>query len=111
MRRHLSLYLKREAHRARACTNSMFERFEEWKGRQWQRFVVLAQGPHALFWLGVCALTDPIFFPIPPEIYLAALMLAHPTRWRLYLLIAGVCSIIGAALGYLVGAFLFHQFG
>jgi membrane protein YqaA with SNARE-associated domain len=77
----------------------------------WERFVVLAQGPHALFWLGVCALTDPIFFPIPPEIYLAALMLAHPKRWRLYLIVAGTCSIVGAALGYIVGAFLLREFG
>ncbi len=89
----------------------MIERFHAWKGRVWQRFIVLAQGPHALFWLGVCALTDPIFFPIAPEIYLVALILAHPPRFKLYLSIATVCSVMGATLGYLVGGFLFHQFG
>jgi membrane protein YqaA with SNARE-associated domain len=89
----------------------MLERFHMLKDRLWQRFVVLARGPHALFWLGVCAITDPIFFPIAPEIYLAALMIAHPTRWKFYLVVATVCSFIGAGIGYFVGAFLFHQFG
>ena len=89
----------------------MFERVHALKDRLWQRFIVLAQGPHAIFWLAVCAVTDPIFFPIAPEIYLAALMLAHPKRWRTYLGITSVFSIIGAAVGYYIGAFLFHQFG
>ncbi|HVV15225.1 MAG TPA: hypothetical protein VHD55_02405 [Candidatus Paceibacterota bacterium] len=89
----------------------MLERLHEWKDSAWQKFIVLAQGPHALFWLGVCALTDPIFFPIPPEAYLAALILAHPKRFNLYLGIAAVFSVLGAALGYFVGAFVFHQFG
>jgi membrane protein YqaA with SNARE-associated domain len=89
----------------------MLERFHAWKDRLWERFIVLAQGRHAIFWLGVCAVTDPIFFPIAPEIYLAALMLAHPARWRTYLAITTVCSVVGAMLGYVVGAFLFHQFG
>jgi membrane protein YqaA with SNARE-associated domain len=89
----------------------MLERFHAWRERAWQRFIVLAQGPHALFWLGVCAVSDPIFFPIPPEAYLAALILAHPKRFNLYLAIAAGFSLLGAALGYLVGALLFHQFG
>ena len=89
----------------------MLERIHAWKVRVWQRFIVLAKGPHGLLWLGVCAVTDPIFFPIAPEIYLAALILAHPTRWRVYLAVAATFSVIGAMLGYIVGAFLFHQFG
>lgn len=89
----------------------MLERFHVWKDRTWQRFIVLAQGPHALFWLAVCALTDPIFFPIPPEAYLAALILAHPARFKMYLAVSITFSVIGAALGYMVGAVLFHQFG
>ncbi|HVV38752.1 MAG TPA: hypothetical protein VHD31_00285 [Candidatus Paceibacterota bacterium] len=89
----------------------MLEKFHVWKDEVWQKFIVLAQGPHALFWLGVCAITDPIFFPIPPEAYLAALILAHPARFKTYLAISIVCSVVGAALGYAVGAVLFHQFG
>jgi membrane protein YqaA with SNARE-associated domain len=89
----------------------MLERFHAWKGTTWQRFIVLAQGPHALFWLAVCALTDPIFFPIPPEAYLVALILAHRARIKIYLIYAIIFSCMGAMLGYVVGGFLFHQFG
>jgi membrane protein YqaA with SNARE-associated domain len=89
----------------------MLERFHAWKDRLWERFTILAQGPHALFWLGVCAITDPIFFPIAPEIYLVALILAHRARLRTYLAISIICSVIGAGIGYFVGAFLFQQFG
>ncbi len=84
---------------------------EAWHEKLWQRFVALAQGPHALVWLALFALFDPIFFPIPPEVYLAALMLAHPKRWKEYLVICISFSALGAAIGYFVGAFLFHQFG
>ena len=82
-----------------------------WHERLWRRFTELAQGPHALVWLALFALFDPIFFPIPPEVYLAALMLAHPKRWKEYLVICISFSVLGAAIGYFVGAFLFHQFG
>ena len=84
---------------------------QEWHKKLWQRFVELAQGPHALLWLALFAVLDPIFFPIPPEVYLAALMLAHPKRWREYLVVCITFSVFGAMLGYFVGAFLFHQFG
>lgn len=77
----------------------------------WERFAALARGPHALFWLAVCALADPIFFPIAPEIYLVALILAHKPRFSEYLTVAITFSTIGAGLGYCVGALLFHQFG
>jgi membrane protein YqaA with SNARE-associated domain len=89
----------------------MKARLLSWWDVQWQRFIVLARGPHGLFWLAVCALADPIFFPIAPELYVTALMLAHPTRWRTYLVFAITFSTIGAGIGYVVGAFLFHQFG
>ncbi|HVU80367.1 MAG TPA: hypothetical protein VHD37_03335, partial [Candidatus Paceibacterota bacterium] len=55
--------------------------------------------------------TDPIFFPIAPEIYLVALILAHKPRFNTYLGITIVFSTLGAALGYGVGALLFRQFG
>lgn len=89
----------------------MLERFHSWKEGVWQRFTVLAQGPHGLFWLGVFALTDPIFFPIAPEIYVVALILAHREKFKTYLTVTIIFSTVGAALGYAVGALVFHQFG
>jgi membrane protein YqaA with SNARE-associated domain len=59
----------------------------------------------------VCAFLDPIFFPIAPEIYLAALILAKPEAWKRYLPACIAASTLGAAAGYMVGALLFQQFG
>ena len=81
------------------------------RDRLWIWFVERAKGPHALFWLGVCAFLDPIFFPIAPELYLGVLILAHKDRWRHYLWVTVLFSILGAAAGYFVGALFFEQFG
>jgi len=80
-------------------------------GSGWGWFVERARGPHALFWLIVCAFLDPIFFPVAPEIYLATLMLAQPDHWRRYVPVAIAASTAGAVAGYFIGAFLFSQFG
>lgn len=92
-------------------TNPMPQKIIVARDRAWGWFVARAEGPHALFWLVVCAVLDPIFFPIAPEIYLAALILAKPHAWRRYLPVAIIASTVGAALGYLVGLLLFNYFG
>ncbi len=82
-----------------------------WYERVWQWFVMHAQRPHALFWLALVACTDAIFFPVAPEVFLVALVLAHKERARAYLAVAASFSALGAAIGYFVASFLFHQFG
>src|SRR5436190_1675739 len=89
----------------------MQEKLALWWGDGWTWFVAQAKGPYAVFWLVVCSVLDPIFFPVAPEIYLAALMLAQPGHWRRYVPIAIAASTVGAAIGYGVGAYLFAQFG
>lgn len=79
--------------------------------RSWQWFVSHAHRPHALGWLALVSFTDAIISPLAPEIFLVALMLAHPNRWRQYLATAVASTIVGAAVGYFVAVFLFHQFG
>lgn len=79
--------------------------------RSWAWFQKHAESPHALFWLGLVSFADAIFFPIAPEIFLVALMLAHPARWKQYLPVAILSSAAGASVGYLIARVLFHQFG
>lgn len=79
--------------------------------RSWQWFVGHAHRPHALAWLALVAFTDAIISPLAPEVFLVALMLAQPSRWRQYLATAVLSTIAGAAVGYYVAVFLFHQFG
>jgi membrane protein YqaA with SNARE-associated domain len=84
---------------------------KEWHARSWAWFVGHTERPHALWWLGLLAFSDALFFPLAPEIYLVAFTLAQPTRWTRYLPVAILSSVLGASVGYIVGAFLFHQFG
>ncbi len=82
-----------------------------WHERVWQWFGVHAQSRYALWWLALVSFADAIFFPVAPEVFLVALMLAHPSRWRQYLATALPASVLGATVGYLIAHFLFNQFG
>ncbi|MDB5224656.1 MAG: phoA [Candidatus Adlerbacteria bacterium] len=77
----------------------------------WQWFVRHAESKHALVWLAAVAFFDTIFFPVAPEIFLVALIVAHPRRWAVYLTICIVFSVLGAAAGYWLAHYLFVQFG
>lgn len=82
-----------------------------WQERWWAWFVLHAQRPHALWWLGLIAYTDALFFPVAPELFLVALVIAHKERARIYLVVAAGASALGAASCYVLASFLFHQFG
>lgn len=82
-----------------------------WSERTWQWFIAHAQSDSALLWLALVSFADAIFFPVAPEVFLVALMLAHPPRWKGYLVTALSFSVLGAAVGYFIAHMLFHQFG
>ena len=71
--------------------------------RAWNWFQERAAGPHAFGWLAFFAFIDPIFSPIVPEVYLTALVMARPDRWRSYLAVTMLTSSLGDVAGYLVG--------
>ncbi len=78
----------------------------------------LAVHPHAPRYLAGLSFAESSFFPIPPDVMLAPMALAQPARaWRLALLTT-VASVLGGALGYLIGLLAFdliapllHEFG
>ena len=84
---------------------------QEWHARTWPWFEEHAQSRYALWWLALVAFADAIFFPIATELFLVALMLARPARWREFLLVAVVFSTLGAVVGYSIAHYLFAQFG
>ena len=61
------------------------------------------------WWLFGIAFAEASFFPVPPDALLIPMALARPDRaWRL----AAIClagSVIGGALGYLIGYAVFDQ--
>jgi membrane protein YqaA with SNARE-associated domain len=71
----------------------------------------LAEGPYAERALAAVAFAESSFFPIPPDVLLAPMALAHPKRaWR-YALIATIASVLGGMLGYAIGALLYNTIG
>jgi membrane protein YqaA with SNARE-associated domain len=77
--------------------------------RLYMRTLALAASPRAGWWLFGIAFAEASFFPVPPDALLIPMALARPDRaWRL----AAIClagSVIGGALGYLIGYAVFDQ--
>src|SRR5580692_10305178 len=70
----------------------------------------LAASPEAPMWLAMLAFAEGVFFPIPPDVMLAPLVLANRDRaWR-YAAICLCASVLGGSVGYTVGFFL-HPVG
>ena len=75
------------------------------------RVKALAQSPHAEASLAAIAFAESSFFPVPPDLLLAPMALAHPRRaWR-FALIATIASVLGGVLGYAIGAALYDTLG
>jgi membrane protein YqaA with SNARE-associated domain len=79
--------------------------------RLYDRMIVLAAGPNALWALLTVSFVESSVFPIPPDILLIPMILARPrAAWRL----AAMCtlaSVAGGILGYAIGYFLFDAVG
>ena len=77
--------------------------------RQWLRALYdwtmnWADTPVSLIALFVLAVAESSIFPIPPDVLLIAIIAANPRRW---LYAAGLCavgSVVGAAIGYVIGS-------
>lgn len=80
----------------------MFRRLYAW-------VVHRAAHPRAPLWLAALAFAESSFFPIPPDVMLAPMVLARRHKaWR-YALIATAGSVAGGVLGYCIGVFFLDQ--
>jgi membrane protein YqaA with SNARE-associated domain len=72
----------------------------------YDRVFALARSRHATPALAVVSFAESSFFPVPPDVMLAPMILARPERAYFY---AGVCtlaSVLGGVLGYAIGFYL-----
>lgn len=66
----------------------------------------LAASRHAPSALFAVSFAESSFFPVPPDVMLAPMVLAKPEKaWR-YATICTLASVLGGALGYAIGYFL-----
>lgn len=63
---------------------------------------------HAPRYLGALSFAESSFFPIPPDVMLAPMVLAKPHKAWYFALITTVTSVAGGVAGWLIGHFLFE---
>lgn len=66
----------------------------------------LSAHPHAVFWLAVIAVAEASFFPIPPEVMLAPMVMAQRENTFRLAMVTTVFSVIGGVIGFGIGYFL-----
>ncbi len=77
-------------------------------GPLYDKVLIWARHPHAPWYLGGLSVAESSFFPIPPDVMLAPMVIARPERaWFLAALVT-VASVLGGLIGYLIGMFAFH---
>ncbi len=70
--------------------------------------MVKVSGPEGEKWLAVLSFAESSLFPIPVDLLLLPMLLAdHMRAWRLAL-ITTAFSVLGALMGYLIGALFFE---
>jgi len=77
----------------------MFRKMYEWVMR-------LAGSRHAPASLAVISFAESSFFPIPPDVMLAPMVLARREKAFLYAGICTIASVLGGLLGYAIGVWL-----
>ena len=68
-----------------------------------------ADTPYGLSALAVLSFIESIFFPIPPDVLLIALVLGARERWLRLALTCTIASVAGGLVGYGLGAFLWEN--
>jgi len=67
------------------------------------RVLSWSKHPHAPWYLGGLSFAESSFFPVPPDVMLAPMVVARPEQaWRLAT-ITTVCSVVGGLAGFALG--------
>ncbi len=66
------------------------------------------RAPHALFWV---SFAESSFFPIPPDVMLIPMILAHRAKAWFYATLATLSSVLGGVAGYAIGYFFIDSIG
>ncbi len=78
-------------------------------GKLYEAVLRWAAHKHAVWYLGLLSFMEASFFPVPPDVMLAPMVLANRRKAWHYALVATLASIAGAALGYMIGMFLYEE--
>jgi membrane protein YqaA with SNARE-associated domain len=79
--------------------------------RLYDYFIAAADKPHALWTMGAISFAESSVFPIPPDVMLIPMALAHPRRAWYYATVCTLTSVAGGLVGYAIGALLYESVG
>jgi membrane protein YqaA with SNARE-associated domain len=68
--------------------------------------LTLAGNRFAELWLAIVAFAESSFFPVPPDLMLAPMIMAKPEKAYRYAAICTAASVAGGMLGYAIGYYL-----
>ncbi|MFL2902199.1 MAG: YqaA family protein [Candidatus Pelagibacter sp.] len=71
----------------------------------------LAGHKSSKFFLGIMSFIESFVFPIPPDVLIIPMTIAKKNEWVRIALIATICSVLGACLGYFIGYVFFNEIG
>ena len=71
----------------------------------------LARGRYADKALAFFSFVESSFFPIPPDVMLIPMVLADREKWWRLALLCTIASVLGAVLGYAIGALAYEWLG
>ncbi|MGI9350154.1 MAG: YqaA family protein [Rhizobiaceae bacterium] len=71
----------------------------------------LARHKRATWALSGVSFVESSIFPIPPDVLLIPMVLAKRHKWIFYAVVCTLSSVVGAFLGYFIGAFLYETLG
>ncbi len=72
----------------------------------YDRVIALSATRWAMPALAATSFAEASFFPVPPDVLLAPMVLARPERAWLYAFVCSLASVLGALLGYAIGLWL-----
>ncbi len=77
----------------------------------YEKTLKLASHKGSKFFLAFISFIESFIFPIPPDVLIIPMTIAKKKQWFNIALIATVCSVLGACLGYLIGYVFFNEIG
>jgi membrane protein YqaA with SNARE-associated domain len=83
----------------------------QWHRRLYDWVVHFAHTPHGVAALFALGFAESSFFPVPPDVLLAALALGAPRKWLKFAIWCSIASVIGGIFGYCIGMFLWEIIG
>ena len=73
----------------------------------YNKCLILATHKNSNYFLAIISFLESSFFPIPPDVMIAPMVIAKKNRFVKIFLIATLFSVLGGMLGYILGAYFF----